>query len=249
MADLEGKTVLITGASSGIGAATARVLALHGADVAVNYRNSREQAEEVARSIRELGRNAMLLQADVTDREQVRAIVSRMLAEWGRIDVLVANVGHAFYKRIENLEPADWYQSVDQNLTSQIYTLQAVLPHMLERRGGRIVLVSSISAQRGSPSGDLSYSACKAGIHAITKTLAAAYARQGIAINTVAPGIIDTGMTGSMPAERKVRTAGSVPLGRLGRGEEVGEVIAFFACERASYVTGQMIAVNGGLYM
>jgi NAD(P)-dependent dehydrogenase (short-subunit alcohol dehydrogenase family) len=120
---------------------------------------------------------------------------------------------------------------------------------MLERGWGRIVNISSISAQRGSPSGDLTYSASKAGILALTKTLARQYAAQGITANAVAPGIIDAGMTENMPPERREQVNAAVPMGRLGRAEEVGEVVAFLASDRASYVTGQMIAVNGGLYM
>jgi 3-oxoacyl-[acyl-carrier protein] reductase len=138
---------------------------------------------------------------------------------------------------------------VDENLTSQIICLQAVLPHMLERQQGRIILVSSISAQRGSPSGDIAYTACKAGILAMTKTLANSYAKQGLTVNAVAPGIIDAGLTDNMAPQRKAQAAQAIPLGRLGRAEEVGEVIAFLASDRASYVTGQVIAVNGGLYM
>jgi len=249
MKELDGKKILVTGSSTGIGAGTAIVLARHGADVIVNHRNSREKAEEVAERIRGLGSKALVLQADVTDRQQVQQMVDRVIQEWQRIDVLVNNVGHAYYRTIEQLEPQDWYLSVDENLTSQIYCLQAILPHMIAQHYGRIILLSSISAQRGSPSGDIAYSASKAGIVAMAKTLARSHARDGIAVNAVAPGIIDDGMTDHMSHERREQAAQSVPLGRLGTAEEVGEVIAFLASDRASYVTGQLIAVNGGLYL
>ena len=249
MADLDGKTTLVTGSSRGIGVATATVMARHGADVVVNCRETVDLAEELAGRIRAMGQRALAIQADVTDREQVRRMVDTIIAEWGRLDILVNNVGHAYYYHIETLEPEEWYHSVDENLTSQVYCAQAVLPGMLEHNWGRIVNISSISAQRGSPSGDLTYSACKAGILALTKTLARQYAAKGVTVNAVAPGIIDAGMTDNMPPERRERAKAAVPMGRLGRAEEVGEVVAFLASDRASYVTGQMIAVNGGLYM
>ena len=249
MGELDGKTALVTGSSRGIGVATATVMARHGADVVVNCRETIDLAEELAGRIRATGRRALAIQADVTDREQVRRMVDTIIAEWGRIDILVNNVGHAYYYRIETLEPEEWYHSVDENLTSQVYCAQAVLPGMLERGWGRVVNISSISAQRGSPSGDLTYSACKAGILALTKTLARQYAAKGITVNAVAPGIIDAGMTEGMPAERRAQVMTAVPMGRMGCAEEIGEVVAFLASDRASYVTGQMIAVNGGLYM
>ena len=207
------------------------------------------KAENVARRIREQGNRALVVQADVTDRQQVSDMVDRALQEWQRIDVLVNNVGHAYYRRIDEIEPADWYLSVDVNLTSQIYCIQAVLPHMVAQHKGRLILLSSISAQRGSPSGDIAYTASKAGIVAVAKTLAVSYAREGITVNAVAPGIIDSGLTDSMSPERRAQVSQAVPLGRLGTAEEVGEVIAFLASDRASYITGQLIAVNGGLYV
>ena len=249
MKELEGKNILVTGSSSGIGAGTALVLSRRGANVIVNHRKSPDQAEAIARHIREQGGKALVLQADVTDRQQVNQMVDQVIQEWQHIDVLVSNVGHAYYRSIDELTPEDWYLSVDENLTSQVYCLQAVLPHMLAEHYGRLILLSSISAQRGSPSGDIAYTACKAGIVAMAKTLARSYAREGITVNAVAPGIIDAGLSDHMSAERKAQVAQAVPLGRLGTAEEVGEVIAFLASDRASYVTGQLIAVNGGLYL
>ena len=249
MRELDGKNIIVTGSSAGIGAGTAVVLARHGANVVVTHRNSPEKAEAVAGRVREQGGKALVVQADVTDREQVSQMVDRVLQAWQRIDVLVSNVGHAYYKRIDELTPEDWYLSVDENLTSQIYCLQAILPVMQAQGQGKIVMLSSISAQRGSPSGDIAYTACKAGILAMTKTLARNYASQGILVNAVAPGIIDAGLTDSMSPERRAQVAQSIPLGRMGTAEEVGEVIAFLASDRASYITGQLFAVNGGLFM
>jgi len=249
MGDLDGKIALITGASSGIGAATAVVFARHGADVAVNFRRNQPAAAEIGEKIRGLGRRALFVQADVRHREAVREMVASVLAEWGSIDILVSNVGHPYYVKIEDLQPQDWYQSLDENLTSQLYCIQAVLPHMVARKYGRVVALSSISSQRGSPSGDIAYSATKSAIVALVKTLARQYAGKGVAFNAVAPGIIDTGTTEGMNGEQKIKNAAAIPLGRLGRGEEVGELIAFLASDRASYITGQLIAVNGGLYL
>jgi len=247
--ELSGMTVIVTGSSSGIGAATAVVMARHGAAVVINHRSSPEKADRVAGVIRADGGQALILQADVTDREQVQRMVDQTLAELRRIDVLVTNVGHAYYRTIENLEPEDWQRTVDENLTSQMVCIQAALPVMLQQGWGRIIAVSSISAQRGSPSGDLAYSACKAGVHGLVKTLARLYAHQGILVNTVAPGIINSGMTKQMSSERRDQAAAEIPLRRFGNPEEVGELIAFLASERASYITGQLISVNGGLYV
>jgi 3-oxoacyl-[acyl-carrier protein] reductase len=232
MKELDGKNILVTGSSSGIGAGTAVVLARHGANVIVNHRKSPEKAEAVAGHIREQGGKALVLQADMTDRQQVNQMVDRVIQEWQRIDILVSNVGHAYYRTIDELEPEDWYMSVDVNLTSQIYCLQAILPHMVAEHYGRLILLSSISAQRGSPSGDIAYTACKAGIVAMAKTLACSYAREGITVNAVAPGIIDAGLTDHMSPERRAQAAQAIPLGRLGTAEEVGEVIAFLASDR-----------------
>ena len=249
MKELDGRNIIVTGSSSGIGAGTAVVLARHGANVVVNHRKSPEKAEAVAERIRELGGKVIVVKADVTDQQQVGRMVDHVITEWEHIDVLVSNVGHAYYKRLDVLKPDEWYISVDENLTSQIYCLQAVLPHMVTRGKGQVVLLSSISAQRGSPSGDIAYTACKAGIVAMAKTLARSYAPQGIRVNAVAPGIIAAGMTDEMPAERQAQAAQAVPLGRLGTAEEIGEAIAFLASDRASYITGQLVAVNGGLYL
>lgn len=249
MEELEGKNALITGSSSGIGAATALVFARRGANIVVNYRQDAIGAQAVAMKIEACGRKAMLVQADVRSKEAVNSMVAAVLAAWGQIDILVTNVGHAYYLKIESLEPEDWYASLDENLTSQYLCFKAVLPHMVARKSGRIVALSSISAQRGSPSGDMAYSATKAGITALVKTLARQYAGDGIGINAVAPGIIDTGLTDQMSPEKKRSNAAAIPLGRLGRGEEVGELIAFLSSDRASYITGQVIAVNGGLYV
>lgn len=249
MAELEGKIALITGSSRGLGAAMAQVMAQHGCDVAVNCLETVNEGQEVLESIQRLGRRARLIQADVTDRTQARNMVETILKEWGRLDILVNNAGRLFYHHIETLEPEDWYRGMDANLTSQVYCAQAVLSHMVQQKWGRIINMSSISAQRGSPSGDLTYSASKAGAVALTKTLARRYGIHGITVNAVAPGQIDAGMIRTRSPERRAQVLADIPLGRLGRAEEVAEVVAFLASDRASYITGQLIAINGGQYM
>lgn len=249
MAELEGKIALITGSSRGLGATMALVMAKHGCDVIVNCLETVVEGGEVTEGIRALGRRALLIQADVTDRSQVCQMVETVLSEWGRLDILVNNAGRLFYHDIETLEPNDWYRGLDANLTSQVYCAQAALPRMVQQKWGRIVNMSSISAQRGSPSGDLTYSASKAGAVALTKTLARRYGPHGITVNAVAPGQIDAGMIRAWSPERRVQVLSDIPLGRLGRAEEVAEVVAFLASDRASYITGQLIAINGGQYM
>jgi len=249
MCDLNGKKVLVTGSSQGIGPSIALAVARQGADVAINCRKRVDLAEQVANQVRALGRQSMVIQADVTDRQQVQKMVTAMIEAWSYMDVLVTNVGHAYYYRIEEMEPEQWYQTIDENLTSQIYCIQAALPYMLKQGGGRVVAFSSISGQRGSPSGDVGYSTCKAGIVAMVKTLASQYATQNIAFNVVIPGIIDAGLTENMSPERRAKSIEVIPMKRLGRPDEIGNVVAFLASDRASYITGQAIAVNGGLYM
>jgi 3-oxoacyl-[acyl-carrier protein] reductase len=249
MSDLDGKKVLVTGSSQGIGSSIALAVARQGADVVINCRERIDLAEQVSDRVRALGRQSLVVRADVTNRQQVQNMFATIIETWKRVDVLVTNVGHAYYYRIEEMKPEQWYQTIDENLTSQMYCIQAALPYMLKHGSGRVIAFSSISAQRGSPSGDVGYSACKAGIVAMVKTLASQYATKNITFNIVSPGIIDAGLTKKMPSERRVKLIETIPMKRLGNPDEIGEVVAFLASERASYITGQTIAVNGGLYM
>ncbi|HCS40146.1 MAG TPA: 3-oxoacyl-ACP reductase [Anaerolineaceae bacterium] len=249
MCNLQDKCVIVTGSSHGIGYSIAKIIAREGAHVAINCRQNVEEAEKVALEIRALGRNSIVVQADVTDLQQVRSMTDTVVNKWGRVDVLVTNVGHAYYHQIDRLNPELWHQSIEENLTSQMYCIQASLPYMIKQGRGRVIAISSISAQRGSPSGDIGYSASKAAIIAMIKTLAQQYASQQITFNAVLPGIIDAGLTNSMPLERRELLIESIPMRRLGKPDEIGEAVAFLASDQASYITGQAIAVNGGLYM
>lgn len=249
MGELEGKIAVITGSSRGLGATMAVVMARHGCDVVVNCIHTVDEGHDVVDCVLSLGRRAFLVQADVSDRTAARNLIDSVVQEWGRLDILVNNAGRLYYYDIETLEPEDWYRSLDVNLTSQVYCAQAALPHMVKQKWGRIINLSSISAQRGSPSGDLTYSTSKAGAVALTKTLTHRYSTHGITVNAVAPGVIDAGMMRAWSDEKRAQSLAAIPMHRLGRSEEVAEVVAFLASDRASYVTGQLIAVNGGQYM
>ncbi len=249
MCNLFDKCVIVTGSSSGIGYSIAKIMAREGAHVAINCRQSIELAEKVALEIQALGRNSIVVQADVTDLQQVHSMIDMVVNKWGHLDVLVTNVGHAYYHQIDHLNPELWHQTIEENLTSQMYCIQASLPYMIKQGYGRLIAISSISAQRGSPSGDIGYASSKAAIIAMIKTLAQKYASQRITFNAVLPGIIDAGLTNNMSLERRKQLIESIPMKRLGKPDEIGEVVAFLASDQASYITGQAIAVNGGLYM
>ncbi len=250
--ELEGRIALITGASRGIGAACAAVMAREGADVIVNYLRSEVDAKDVAERVRSLGRRVMVIRADVRDRQQVVQMVDEVIRSFGHIDILVNNAGQHTLKTygIEEMELGEWHDSVRINLTSQLLCLQAVVPAMLRQGWGRIVNVGSIVAQRGSGSGDVYYVVSKAGVHGLTLAVFRRLAPAGITVNTVSPGVIDTPMTRRVlsPEDIQVR-AGSIPVGRIGTSEEVAEVVSFLASDRASFVTGQLISVNGGQYV
>lgn len=247
--ELEGKIALVTGSSRGIGAACAAMMAREGADVVVNYLHSKDEAEGVAASVRDKGRRALVIQADVSSEQQVTEMVERANQAWGRIDILVNNAARhpTNVRTIEDMNLEDWYATLDTNLTSQILCLRAVVPGMMERGWGRIVNVSSLVAQRGTLSGNPFYVTSKAGVHGLTLAVFRKLAARGITVNTVSPGTIDTEMTRELltPEQMQAR-AKDVPVGRLGRSEEVAEVICFLTSERASFVTGQLVMVNGG---
>ncbi len=239
----------MTGSSRGIGAACATVMAREGADVVVNYLHSEAAAESVAGSVRDLGGRAMVVRADVSSEQQVAEMVERVNQAWGRIDILVNNAGRhpTHIRTIEDMNLEDWHATLDTNLTSQILCLRAVAPGMMERGWGRIVNVSSLVAQRGTLSGNPFYVTSKAGVHGLTLAVFRKLAARSVTVNTVSPGTIDTEMTRELLTPEQMQSrAKDVPLGRLGRSEEVAEVICFLASERAAFVTGQLIMVNGG---
>ncbi|HIQ05007.1 MAG TPA: 3-oxoacyl-ACP reductase FabG [Anaerolineae bacterium] len=247
---LEGKVALVTGASRGIGAGTALVLARYGADVAVNYLRSRERAEEVCERIRGLGRRAELVQADVTDAQAITRMVAEVEQTLGPIDILVNNAGHNPLRSILEISEEDWDWVLNLNLKSYFLCTKAVLPGMVERGEGRIINVTSISGQRGGLSCDVDYSAAKAGIMGFTRALARWAAPQGVLVNAIAPGYIETEhLRQRTSPDRLARLRETIPLQRLGTPEEIGEVVAFLAGPGGSYIVGEVISVNGGVHI
>jgi 3-oxoacyl-[acyl-carrier protein] reductase len=214
----------------------------------INFNHSEEGADEVANHVRSLGRRALVVQADVSKPDQVQTVVDHALAEFGRIDILVNNAGCHYHVPIDEMSIEQWYEIIDTNLTSQMLCIKAVIPGMREQGWGRIVNLSAMAALKGSGSGDVSYSATKAGVLGVTRAVYRMLAPHGITVNSVAPGPIDTDMARLGIAPERLRGYVSrTPVGRMGRPEEVAELISFLSSDRASYITGQVISINGGL--
>lgn len=239
------KTVLISGASRGIGAAAARLFAAAGYAVAVNYRADREGAEALVREITEHGGEAAAFCADVASAAAVETMVSEVTARWGRIDVLIHNAGHALQGLFTDTTPDEWRRMMAVHLDGAYHLAHAVVPQMVRRHEGRILTVSSMWGQVGA-SCEVAYSAAKAGLIGFTKALAKELGPSGITVNCVAPGVIDTAMCAAFDEETRTALAEETPLGRLGTPEDVAQMLFFLASDRASFVTGQVVGVNGG---
>jgi 3-oxoacyl-[acyl-carrier protein] reductase len=243
---LADQVAVVTGASSGIGAAIALHLADRGAHVLVNHKDTPEPAEAVALEIRRLGRRALAFAADVTDRAAVGAMVAAAEAELGPIGILVNNVGGLIEtRRFADVDDALWDAIFDLNLKSAFICAQAVLPGMLERKRGHIVNVSSIAAETGAPGGSIPYAAAKGGMNTLTVGLARELAESGIRVNAVAPGLIATPFHAGNERSMPQRVA-AIPLGRMGEPDEVARLVGFLVSDRAAYVTGQIWTVAGG---
>jgi 2-hydroxycyclohexanecarboxyl-CoA dehydrogenase len=253
MAQFNGKTIIVTGGGGGIGGATCQRLARDGAKVAVFDMNL-EAAQKVVDTIKATGGTAAAFQCDITDRAQVDGAVAATIAQLGAIDVLVNNAGWDVFKPFTKTVPAEWDRLIAINLTGALHMHHAVLPGMVERKTGRIVNVAS-DAARGGSSGEAVYSACKGGLVALSKTLAREHARQGITVNVVCPGPTDTALLAGVaegardPAKLIEAFKSAIPLGRLGQPNDLAGAIAFFASDDASFITGQVISVSGGLTM
>ena len=239
---LENRVALVTGASRGIGRATALALARAGANVAVHFHTRESEAQEVRGAIEGMGRRATVVQADVSVASEVARLVALVQQELGEIDLLVNNAGVTRPQALDEITERDWDELVATNLKSVFLVTQAVVPGMRRRGWGRIVNLSSVAAQLGGVVGP-HYAASKAGIHGLTHSYAALLAKEGVTVNTVAPALIATDMVKSNPRAR----ADLIPVGRFGEADEVAEAIVML-CE-AGYVTGQTINVNGGWYM
>lgn len=242
------RVALVTGASRGIGRAIAIALAKDGCDVAVNYRSGEAQAAEVVREIGSLGRQSIAVRADVASSNEVAQMVERVLATWGRIDVLVNNAGIVRDGLVLRMDEDAWDQVVDTNLKGAFFCIRAALRAMLKQRSGRIVNVSSVAGVVGN-AGQANYAAAKAGLLGLTRAVAKEVAPRGITVNAVAPGFIETDMTEGIAMEYRDRMKAAVPLNRFGQSEEVAEAVRFLASRQAGYITGEVIKVDGGLAM
>jgi 3-oxoacyl-[acyl-carrier protein] reductase len=245
---LSGKTALITGASSGIGTAAARVFAREGANVALTYRKNEDGAQAALAAVEEQGVKGKVYQADVADFGRAQEIVTDASQEFGALDILVANAGSNWDGVIWKMTEEQWDAVIDTDLKGVFNYCRAVAPLFKEAGAGKIVNVASINGLRGK-FGQANYAAAKAGVIGLSKTLARELARSNVNVNVVCPGLIGTEMIRAMPEEALAKSVGEILLGRLGEPEEVAEVIAFLASERARHITGEVIKVDGGQYV
>jgi len=239
---------LVTGAGRGIGRAIALELAKNGFDVAVNYNRSSEQAEALCEEIKALGVNAMAFQADVGDSEQVKKLFAAIKDAMGTVSVLVNNAGITRDTLLVRMKPEDWQAVLTTNLNAAFYCTQAAVRDMAKNRWGRIISIASVVGLTGN-AGQANYAASKAGIIGFTKSVAREYAARGITANAIAPGFIDTDMTEVLKPDMKEAILKSIPAGRMGSPEDVAKAVAFLAGEASSYITGQTLAVDGGMTM
>lgn len=245
---LEGKTALVTGASRGIGKQIALTLASQGADVIVNYNGSRERAEETVSQIRDMGRKAEALQCSVADFQACGDMVKKALELFGHIDILVNNAGITKDGLLMAMSEADFDNVIDTNLKGCFQMIRFASRRMMKQRYGRIINVSSVSGVAGN-AGQANYSASKAGIIGLTKSAAKELASRGITCNAIAPGFVKTEMTDVLPDEVKENAKKQIPLGRFAEPEDIANAAVFLASDKASYITGQVLLVDGGMVM
>jgi len=249
--DLTGKTAIITGAASGIGRATALALSGAGAAVTINYRRNEKDAELLRKEILSGGGRAIAVQADVTIAADVDALVKRAGEEFGPVDILVNNAGSLIERlRILDITEERWDEVLNLNLKSAFLCSKAVVPSMIERKTGAIINLSSIAGRTGGALGSIHYSTAKGGLITFTKGLAKELAPFGIRVNAVSPGVIDTPYHEQFSSPEMMKGyVNSIPMGRVGTAEEVAKVIAFLASDAASYLAGETIEINGGMFM
>lgn len=243
---LKNQVAIITGASRGIGKATAFALASEGAKVVVNYASNTQAAHNVVNEIISAGGEAMAIGADVSQQEAVEEMFKQTVSKWGRVDILVNNAGITRDTLMLRMKLEDWQQVINLNLTGVFLCCKSASKIMLKQRSGRIINISSVAGQMGNP-GQVNYSAAKAGVIGLTKTLAKEFSSRGVTVNAVAPGFIETDMTEGLEAEAILKM---IPLNRYGKPEEIAGMIRFLAADNASnYITGQVFNVDGGMVM
>ena len=244
----EGKVVLVTGASRGIGRAIALALAAEGADVAVNYAGSEAAAKEVAAEIEAMGRKAFVIQADIASTEASTAMIDAVVKEFGRIDVLVNNAGITRDGLLMRMKEEDWDAVITTNLKGVFSCTKAAIKYMMKQKSGKIVNISSIVGVMGN-AGQANYCAAKAGVIGFTKATAKEVAARGIRVNAIAPGFIKTDMTSVLPEKVVEAMLAGIPLNRLGETEDIAKAVLFLASSDANYITGQTLHVDGGMVM
>jgi 3-oxoacyl-[acyl-carrier protein] reductase len=245
--ELSGKVALVTGAAQGIGRTVALLLAQKGADIVVSDINL-EKAEETAKEIEAIGRRAVAIRVDVANLNEVERMIEAILERFGQIDILVNNAGIARDKLILRMTEEDWDAVLNVNLKGTFNCTKAVIRHMSKQRRGKIVNIASVVGEMGNV-GQANYAASKAGVIGFTKTIAREFAQRGINVNAIAPGYIETPMTEVLPERAKEELRRMIPMERLGRPEDVAEAVLFLVSESSSYITGQVLNINGGIYM
>jgi 3-oxoacyl-[acyl-carrier protein] reductase len=248
MIDLSGKSAVVTGGSRGIGRAIATALAGQGADVAFSYRGNAAAADQTKKAIEAHDRRGLPVQADVTDPAAAEKLIAAALDAFGRVDILVNNAGITRDDLIMRMTVEAWREVLETNLFGAFYTTKAVTRTMLKQKGGRIVNVTSVSGQAGN-AGQANYSSAKAGLIGLTKATARELASRGITCNAVAPGFVLTELTADLSEKIQQGIVDATPLGRFGKAEEVAAAVCFLASDEAAYITGQVLAVDGGLVM
>ncbi|HBG3000706.1 3-oxoacyl-[acyl-carrier-protein] reductase [Staphylococcus aureus] len=242
------KSALVTGASRGIGRSIALQLAEEGYNVAVNYAGSKEKAEAVVEEIKAKGVDSFAIQANVADADEVKAMIKDVVSQFGSLDVLVNNAGITRDNLLMRMKEQEWDDVIDTNLKGVFNCIQKATPQMLRQRSGAIINLSSVVGAVGNP-GQANYVATKAGVIGLTKSAARELASRGITVNAVAPGFIVSDMTDALSDELKEQMLTQIPLARFGQDTDIANTVAFLASDKAKYITGQTIHVNGGMYM
>ncbi len=246
MADMTGQVALVTGGVRGIGLATCELLAARGVTVAAGYSRDKDTAQRFLDSFGT--EKASIHQGNIGSNEDCERVIREVLDQHGRLDILVNNAGITIDKTVRKMTPADWDRVVQVNLSGAFYLSRAILQHMLDRGSGRIINISSVIGSSGNI-GQANYAAAKSGMFGLTMSLALETARKGITVNSVTPGFITTDMTAAVPPEAMEKVIARIPAGRFGEPSEVARVVEFLADPASGYITGQVYAVNGGLYM